>query len=172
MSSLPEPSSSKPSLLIRLIALQKGAYSFLLILISIGSILSWRNYSLLTVWADQDALTAEYALVGWLLEKIVHLGVPTLKLVAAASGFYGTLLGTAAVGLWLGKFWADPLFVGLVGLLIPFEIYEVIHDPSLPKVALFVGNLIVFGVLLSHWLRTVKLRSAKPAGEALSESPL
>jgi uncharacterized membrane protein (DUF2068 family) len=155
--------SARPPLLIRLIALQKGAFAFLLILIAIGSILSWRNYSLLTVWA------AEYALVGWLLEKIVHLGVPTLKLVAAASGFYGTLLGTAAVGLWFGKLWADPMFVGLVGLLIPFEIYEVIHDASLPKLALFVGNLIVFGVLLSHWLRAVKLRAVAPS-ETLSES--
>lgn len=160
----------RPALLIRLIALQKGAFAFLLILISIGSLLSWRNYSLLTIWADQDALTAEFALVSWLLEKIVHLGVPTLKRVAAASGFYGTLLGIAAVGLWSGKLWADPMFVGLVGLLIPFEIYEVIDQPSLPKLALFAGNLIVFGVLLSHWLRAVKLRAA--AGETLSESAL
>ena len=160
-------SSSHPSLLIRLIALQKGAFAFLLILIAIGSMLSWRNYSLLTIWADQDALTAEYALVGWLLEKIVHLGVPTLKRVAAASGLYGTCLGVAAVGLWFGKFWADPMFVGLVGLLIPFEIYEVIHQPSLPKLVLFGGNLVVFGVLLSHLLRTVKLRTQNKIPAAL-----
>ena len=163
-------SSAHPPLLIRLIALQKGAFAFLLILIAIGSILSWRNYSLLTVWADQDALNAEYALVGWLLEKIVHLGVPTLKLVAAAAGFYGTLLGTAAVGLWFGKLWADPMFVGLVGLLIPFEIYEIIHESSLPKLALFAVNLVVFGVLLSHWLRAVKLRAVQEPGKTLSES--
>jgi len=163
-------SSAHPPLLIRLIALQKGSFAFLLILIAIGSTLSWRNYSLLTVWADQDALNAEYALVSWLLEKIVHLGVPTLQLVAVASGLYGTLLGIAAVGLWFGKLWADPMFVGLVGLLIPFEIYEIIHEPSLPKAALFAVNLLVFGVLLSHWLRSVKLRTVKASGETLSES--
>ncbi|MBW4464314.1 MAG: DUF2127 domain-containing protein [Pegethrix bostrychoides GSE-TBD4-15B] len=160
-----------PPLLIRIIALQKGAFAFLLLLIAVGSILSWRNYSLLTIWAEQDALTAEFALVDWMLEKIVHLGVPTLKLVAVASGFYGMLLGTAAVGLWLGKLWADPMFVGLVGLLIPFETYEVIHEASLPKLALFIGNLIVFSVLLSHWLRAVKLRASGQA-ETLGESTL
>jgi len=56
--------------------------------------------------------------------------------------------------------------------LIPFEIYEIIHDSSLPKLALFAVNLVVFGVLLSHWLRAVKLRAAQEPGKTLSESTL
>lgn len=143
-----------PSLLIRLIALKKGIYALVLLVIAAISAFSWRNYDLVTTWMHQYLLEAEYDLVRWGLEKLSAISLPTLKLIARIAGMYGTLLGIAAIGLWQGKAWADPLFIGLVGLLIPVEIYEVIHAVSLPKVIIFCLNVLIFGVLLAHWLRS------------------
>jgi uncharacterized membrane protein (DUF2068 family) len=73
--------------------------------------------------------------------------------IAALTGVYGLLIESAAVGLWIGMSWAEPLFIGLVAALIPLEIYEVLHHPSPGKGLLFAINLAIVVILLNHWLR-------------------
>lgn len=159
-------SQKRPPLLIRLIALKKGIYALLLLAIAAVSAFSWRNYDLVIDWANQSVLEAEYDVTRFMLEKLAQVDVLTLQLIARIASVYGTLLGIAAIGLWIGKAWADPLFITLVGLLIPVEIYEIIHAASLLKVAIFGVNVLIFGVLLLHWLRS--RAAAAKVGESAS----
>lgn len=146
--------TTKPSIFIRLIAIKKALFALILIAIAILSGFSWRNYDLIVTWANQYVVTAEYEFVDWLLQHIVHAGVPTLKLIARVSSIYGTLLGIAALGLWFGKAWAEPLFITLVGALIPIEIYEVLHHSTTSKIVIFLLNCVIFLYLLFHWVRS------------------
>lgn len=143
---------NQPSLLIKLIALQKGLFALALIGISLLSAFSWRNFDLVTGWSERYLVNAEYGFVRWLLGAIAHSSVPTLKWVARLSGIYGGLLWITAIGLWQGRIWADPLFVALVGVLIPIEVLELLHHATSIKALIFVINILVFTFVCRHWL--------------------
>jgi uncharacterized membrane protein (DUF2068 family) len=72
----------------------------------------------------------------------------TLHLVGLVLAGYAVLEGVEAVGLWLGKRWAEYLtFVATSVLLIP-EIYELTGRISVAKILTLVINLAVVGYLL------------------------
>jgi uncharacterized membrane protein (DUF2068 family) len=56
---------------------------------------------------------------------------------------YPLLEGLEAVGLWLTKRWAEYLTFIVTTLLIPVEIYEIIHRGTVLKVIGFLINLAV-----------------------------
>lgn len=145
-----EPHQS--SLLIKLIAVKKGLFALILIGISLLSAFSWRNFDLVTAWSETYVVTAEFGFVRWLLTTIAHTDVPTLKWVARLSGPYGVLLGVTAIGLWQGRVWADPLFVVLVGMLIPLEVLELLHQATPSKAIVFAINVVLFTFVCKHWL--------------------
>jgi uncharacterized membrane protein (DUF2068 family) len=69
---------------------------------------------------------------------------------------YATVNGLEAIGLWHQKAWATILVIGVVGLTIPVEIYEIIHKLSLVKVGVFAINVAMFVYLLRHALEERK----------------
>lgn len=72
----------------------------------------------------------------------------TLHLVGLVLAGYAVLEGVEAVGLWLGKRWAEYLtFVATSLLLIP-EVYELTGGISVGKIITLVINLAVVGYLL------------------------
>ncbi|KGF72232.1 hypothetical protein DO97_11400 [Neosynechococcus sphagnicola sy1] len=142
---------TKLSLLLKLAIAKKAVLALTLLIISIGAGFSWRHYEAVTTWAATYMLTAEYALVRSLLQFVIHSDIEQLKLIARLSGIYGALIAIAAVGLWFGATWAYGLFLGLVGILLPVEIFELIHNASLSTAALFMVNLGIFGFLLKEW---------------------
>uniref|UniRef100_B8HY46 DUF2127 domain-containing protein n=1 Tax=Cyanothece sp. (strain PCC 7425 / ATCC 29141) TaxID=395961 RepID=B8HY46_CYAP4 len=147
---------NRPSLLIRLIALKKGIFALLLILLAIASRFSWRHYEQVTLWAHNYLLHAEYGLVRWGLQTLINSDIPTLQLISRAAGIYGLLLGVAAIGLWFDRLWAELLFITLVGVLIPVEIYELIQAASTSKVLVFMINLLIFIFLLVRQWQSLK----------------
>ena len=62
--------------------------------------------------------------------------------------FYAALEATEMVGLWLAKRWAEYLTFVATVLLIPLEIYEVAHHPSVLKIITMVINVAVAVYLL------------------------
>jgi uncharacterized membrane protein (DUF2068 family) len=145
----PEP----PSLLIKLLVIKKMLFGGLMLAVSVISALGWGYHDAVVAFVDRDLLSAEYGLVRWVVEHVAHATPQALGKVAALTGVYGLLIESAAVGLWLGLPWAEPLFIGLVAMLIPLEIYEVLHQPSPGKVLLFAINLAIVVILVNHWLR-------------------
>jgi uncharacterized membrane protein (DUF2068 family) len=61
---------------------------------------------------------------------------------------YGVLELVEGTGLWLDQLWAEYLTVIATSLLIPLELYELVHRPSVLKVAGLVINLAIVGYLV------------------------
>jgi len=132
--------------------LKKGLFAVILITISLLSAFGWRHFALITAWSENYVVTAEYGFVRWLLTAIAHSSVPTLQWIARTSGVYGALLGVTAVGLWQGRTWADPLFAVLIGMLIPIEVFELLHRVTPTKAIIFAINVLIFAFVVKHWL--------------------
>ena len=81
-------------------------------------------------------------------DKLFSLRSGTLRELGIALLSYGVLEGVEAVGLWLTKRWAEYLTFLATTLLLPLEIYEIIHKGTLLKVIGFLVNLAVVVYLL------------------------
>jgi uncharacterized membrane protein (DUF2068 family) len=77
------------------------------------------------------------------LDKLLSLRTGTLRELGIALFVYALLEGLEAIGLWLTKRWAEYLTFIATTLLIPIEIYEIIHRGTVLKVIGFVINLAV-----------------------------
>lgn len=82
------------------------------------------------------------------LDKLFSLKAHTLYVVGIALLVYAVLEGTESVGLWLGKRWAEYLTFVATSILLPLEVYEIVHRVSVLKVIGFVINLAIVIYLL------------------------
>ena len=82
------------------------------------------------------------------LDRLFSLRAGTLHAVAIALLAYALLEGTEAVGLWYTKRWAEYLTFLATTILLPLEIYEIIHHPTALKIVGFIINLAVVVYLL------------------------
>ena len=124
----------------------------LLVLLAVSLVLLGK-LGVLNGWAE-DAhrellLAADANFMSRLLDRmLVYLGhfshLTTLGLVLL---LYAGLEGAEGVGLALHKRWAEYLTVFGTGLLIPYEVYEVLRHATLFKGAALVLNLAVVAYL-------------------------
>jgi len=77
------------------------------------------------------------------LDKLLSLRAGTLHALGIALLAYALLEGLEAIGLWLTKRWAEYLTFIATTLLIPLEIYEIIHRATVLKVIGLLINLAV-----------------------------
>jgi uncharacterized membrane protein (DUF2068 family) len=82
------------------------------------------------------------------LDKLFSLQSGTLRTVGVALLAYGLLEGVEAVGLWLVKRWAEYLTFLATTMLLPLEVYELIHRRSPLKIIGFLVNVAVVVYLL------------------------
>lgn len=82
------------------------------------------------------------------LDRLFSLQSGQLHLVGAVVLFYAALEGVEAVGLWLAKRWAEYLTFIATTLLLPLEVYEIVHHQSVLKIITFVINLAVVVYLI------------------------
>jgi uncharacterized membrane protein (DUF2068 family) len=82
------------------------------------------------------------------LDRLFSYRTGTLREVGIALLAYAVLEGVEAVGLWLGKRWAEYLTFVATTILLPLEIYEIIHGGTVLKVVGFLINLAVVVYLL------------------------
>ena len=100
------------------------------------------------------------------LRTFFALSITNLYLLGAAIAAYAGLEGVEAVGLWFGKRWAEYLTFVATTILLPLEIYEIVHHRSLLKIIGFVINLAVVAWLL-YAKRLFGLRGGGKADEEL-----
>jgi uncharacterized membrane protein (DUF2068 family) len=99
------------------------------------------------------------------LDKLFSLRAHTLYVVGIALLAYAALEGVEAVGLWLTKRWAEYLtFISTV-LLLPLEVYEIVHRVSVLKVIGFAINIAI-AVYLIYDKRLFGLRGGGKVDEA------
>jgi uncharacterized membrane protein (DUF2068 family) len=82
------------------------------------------------------------------LDRLFSLRSGTLREVGIALLAYGLLEGIEAIGLWFTKRWAEYLTFLATAILLPLEVYEIIHRRSGLKIAGFIVNLAVVVYLL------------------------
>lgn len=82
------------------------------------------------------------------LDRLFTLSTGTLKAVGIALLVYAALEGVEAVGLWMGRRWAEYLTFLATVVLLPLEVYEIIHKGTVLKVIGFLINLAVVLYLL------------------------
>jgi len=109
-----------------------------------GWLATWAEYA-----QDQLNLSAGNGIiVELLLRLLVFIGnFSHVNVVAIAALAYALLEGTEGVGLAMRRRWAEYLTVIATGLLIPYELYEVIRHATLFKVGALLLNLAVVGYL-------------------------
>jgi uncharacterized membrane protein (DUF2068 family) len=81
-------------------------------------------------------------------DRLFSLRQGTLKEVGVALLAYAALEGLEAIGLWFAQRWAEYLTFMSTTVLLPLEIYEIIHSGTVLKVVGFLINLAVVVYLL------------------------
>jgi uncharacterized membrane protein (DUF2068 family) len=71
-----------------------------------------------------------------------------LGMVAVGAFLYAALFTTEGVGLWMGERWAEYLTVIATLSFVPFEVYELIHKQSAPRILALIINLAVVAYLI------------------------
>lgn len=141
----------KRSLGLVAIVLYKSFAALLLMLTSIALLLTLKNYQTLEAFSENYVLEGKSMIIDWLLKKVVNLNPRTLEFSGIGTGIYAIVTAIEAVGLWYERRWAHVLVLGLVGISIPPEIYELIQGISLIKIFVFLLNLAVFGYLFRNF---------------------
>jgi len=89
-----------------------------------------------------------------LFERMLRFAAHTTaqgEMVAALTAFgYAVLMATEGVGLYLRRSWARWFTIGATGSLMPIELYEILREPRVLRVLVFVLN---FAVVLYLWRR-------------------
>jgi uncharacterized membrane protein (DUF2068 family) len=155
------PQRGKPledAILLRLIALDRGVHAVIFGLLTVALVLVELRLPLIRSWAESLASgikgLSDAAPAGghaFLSRQLGHLtalrrGQVGWLLVTAVA--YGIVEGVEAVFLWKERRWAEYLTVVAIVGLIPFEIHELIHRLTIPRVAALVINVAVFAWLI------------------------
>lgn len=137
---------------IKVIIVERIIKALVLIALAIGLLVAGEK-GWLAMWAEyaQDQLNLAAGrgiIVQLLLRLLVFIGnFSQVNVVAIAAIAYALLEGTEGVGLAMRRRWAEYLTVIATGLLIPYELYEVIRHVTLFKVGALLLNLAVVGYL-------------------------
>ena len=118
-----------------------------------GILLTLKNADWLQDLAETYQLQGKHQIIAFLLDKILGITPKTLKFAGFAAAGYSALSSIEAIGLWQQKGWAHLLVLGLVGISIPAEIYEIFHHITLIRVGIFGLNVAMFGYLLIDYIK-------------------
>ena len=137
---------------VKLIIVERIAKAVLLILLAISLIVLGRT-GILNGWAEEAQndllLHADASLLAQLLDRLIgYIGhFSHITILGGVLILYASLEGAEGVGLAMHKRWAEYLTVVGSGLLIPYEILEVIRHVSLLKVGALLLNVAVVAYL-------------------------
>jgi uncharacterized membrane protein (DUF2068 family) len=145
--------------ILRLIAIFKLFKASTLIVVGIGALklIHANSEATLVHWITLLGLDPGSRYLDRALSKLASLPPNKLKDLGLVSFLYAALFLTEGIGLWLLKPWAEWFTTIITASLIPLEIYEIHHHPTLPKLIVLAINLAVVAYLL---LRIRKERSA------------
>ena len=124
----------------------------LLICVAIGLFLTSKKHDDLFNFAEQYMMTGKREIIKAGLEQVVSVSTTQMQFGGLIALVYAIVNGIEAIGLWQQKAWATILVVGIVGLTIPVEIYEIYEKASIVKFTVFAINIAMFVYLLRHAL--------------------
>lgn len=83
------------------------------------------------------------------IETASHLTDARLWALALLSAAYSTVRFIEAYGLWNRRRWAEWFAAASGGIYIPFEVYEVVRQPSWMPLAALAINALVIGLMVA-----------------------
>ena len=120
----------------------------------------------LTGWAAAIHVDPEGRRMRHLIENVVGAAPGHLHLVGIGMFVYGCLFTAEGVGLLLRKRWGEYVTVAVTSLLLPLEVYELLHpEHRVVKVIVLIANLAILAYLIWNLYRTRPGR-ARPASDA------
>src|SRR5580700_6933503 len=136
--------------LIRLVALFKLLKAALLIIGGIGllKLIHMDVATELDHWIVKLGFDPGSHYVNQAIQKATNLSPNKIKELGLTSFVYAALFLTEGIGLWLLKRWAEWLTVIITSSLVPLEIYEIFHRPTVIKILVFILNIAVVVYLL------------------------
>jgi len=140
----------RPSGLVAIV-LYKTFTASLLTVTSIAIFLAAKNYDNLLDFSESLTLSGKRGIIAFVLEKLLNFEPRTLKFSAIAAGAYALITAIEAIGLWYEQAWARWLVLGVVGISIPPEIFELWQGFSVIKVIILLLNIAVFWYLLREF---------------------
>ena len=166
----------RDKIVLRLIAVDKGLHFVVLTALSIAVFLVAHN--------EPDLRDLFYAILGAIhgatggpthesdggfvhsIDDLLSLPRGRLHLIGAVLAAYALLQAVEAVGLWLGRRWAEYLTLISTSALLPLEVYELTRGITVLKVIALVVNIAIV-VYLLFAKRLFGLRGGAAADEAL-----
>lgn len=139
---------------LRLIVLYKCFEATLLLITAIAAIFVMKNQEDLAEFSSSYLLTTKFFIIKWLANKLLTIDSNSLKLSGIVAGVYALVTAVEAISLWYEKDWATFLVLGLVGVSIPPEIFELIRGMTVIKLLVFSINVAIFLYLLRHVVTT------------------
>ena len=134
---------------VRLIVVERLAKSTILLVLGASLIAADRlGYlpRLVDLVQDEIDLSADRGVItrvlAWVADQLGHL-LPHVTVVALAVVLYAALEATEGVGLALRRRWAEYLTVIATGVLIPFELTEVVARPTFFRVGALLVNVAI-----------------------------
>ena len=135
------------------IVIYKGFVALLLAATSLVLLLALKNHEALIMLSQSYVLEGKLEIIEWLLEKVINIKSSTLKFSGIAAGIYALVTAIESVGLWYEKTWAKIFVIGLVGISIPPEIFELIQGLTVLKMLVFIVNIAVLWYLIRHFYK-------------------
>ena len=121
----------------------------LLTFVAIGLFLTSKKHDSLFALAEEYMMTGKREIIKAGLTQVLSVSTK-MQLGALVALVYAAVNGIEAFGLWNQKAWATILVVGIVGITIPVEVYEIIQKASIVKLGVFAINIAMFIYLLRH----------------------
>lgn len=133
---------------LRIIALLKLGKALLLLVATYGiyRLLDPQTVARLFTWLGTFTDNFERRLLTRALTWVSELEGTKIKSVVAVTSAYTLLLTTEGVGLWLRKRWAEWLTAIATSALVPFDLWELGHQPpghKLPVVVVLIVNIAI-----------------------------
>lgn len=103
----------------------------------------------------------EWHIVSVLVEKVDLIDAHRLRQIGFFSFAYSVVSLIEGYGLMTCQIWAEYLTLTLTTIALPWELYELVRDPSWGRVALLATNLVVLAYLV--WLLQRKKKAVARA---------
>ena len=107
-------------------------------------------------WIAHAAMGTEHRLLARAIQPIFHLSAHKLAAAGVALLLYAALFLVEGVGLLLQRRWAEYLTVFATASLIPFEVWEIAHRVSAPRIGVLVLNI---AIVVYLWWRLKRRES-------------
>jgi uncharacterized membrane protein (DUF2068 family) len=148
--SAPATRATPRNRVLLLIAAFKFVKALLLLAVGLGA-LDWLHPAAAEEarrWAAALAFSSGQRILQHALVVVSRMSPERVGLLGLGAFAYAALFATEGVGLWKQRRWAEYLTVVATGSFIPFELYEIIHQPTVLRVAALIANVLVVVYLI------------------------